>query len=59
MYYVSSYTVANGDDASMEKFLLDAVRRYCRSIELCSGYLRGFYGLKVVSQEGTSDRSTL
>ena len=53
---MSSYTFANGDDASMEKLLLDAVRRYCRSIELCSGYLRGFYGLKVVSQESAGAR---
>lgn len=51
MSYVSSYTFANGDELNMENLLLDAVRRYCRSIELCKGYLRGFYGLKVVSKK--------
>ena len=28
--------------------LVDAVRRFSRSIELCDDYLRGYYGLKVV-----------
>jgi hypothetical protein len=28
--------------------LIDAVRRFSRSIELCDDYLRGYYGLKVV-----------
>lgn len=39
----------------MEKHLLDAVRRFCRSIELCNGYLRGFYGLKMVSLDGNNN----
>jgi hypothetical protein len=25
------------------------VKRYCRSIELCESYLRGFYGLKLLT----------
>lgn len=28
--------------------LAESVRRFCRSIELCDGYLRGSYGLKLV-----------
>jgi ER membrane protein complex subunit 2 len=28
--------------------VVDAVRRFSRSIELCDDYLRGYYGLKVV-----------
>ena len=28
--------------------LVDALRRFSRSIELCDDYLRGYYGLKVV-----------
>ena len=30
--------------------LADALRRFCRSIELCDAYLRGYYGLKMVIQ---------
>ncbi|KAL8694144.1 MAG: hypothetical protein Q9218_001141 [Villophora microphyllina] len=29
--------------------LAESVRRFCRSIELCDGYLRGYYGLMVAS----------
>ena len=29
--------------------LSEAVRRFCRSVELCDDYLRGYYGLKLVS----------
>jgi len=32
-----------------EKLLAEALRRFCRSIELCDDYLRGYYGLKLVS----------
>ena len=31
------------------KLLAESIRRFCRSIELCDGYLRGYYGLKLVS----------
>jgi len=31
-----------------EKYLAEAFRRFCRSIELCDDYLRGYYGLKLV-----------
>lgn len=29
--------------------LSEAMRRFCRSVELCDDYLRGYYGLKLVS----------
>ncbi|KAG9518284.1 tetratricopeptide repeat domain-containing protein, partial [Aureobasidium melanogenum] len=32
------------------KLLADAQRSFCRSIELCDDYLRGYYGLKLTSQ---------
>lgn len=32
------------------KHLSEAVKRFCRSIELCDDYLRGYYGLKLVSR---------
>ncbi|KAJ8611893.1 hypothetical protein MRB53_037689 [Persea americana] len=36
------------DSSEKSRYLTEAVRRYCRSVELCSDYLRGFYGLKLV-----------
>ena len=30
------------------KTLSESIRRFCRSIELCDGYLRGYYGLRLV-----------
>lgn len=39
----------SGSTEVTEATLIDAMRRFCRSIELCDGYLRGYYGLKVVS----------
>lgn len=35
-------------DSSADKYLAEALRRFCRSIELCDDYLRGYYGLKLV-----------
>lgn len=37
-----------GDPALAEKYLSESFRRFCRSIELCDDYLRGYYGLKLV-----------
>ncbi|KAL8768120.1 MAG: hypothetical protein Q9209_005583 [Squamulea sp. 1 TL-2023] len=31
--------------------LAESVRRFCRSIELCDGYLRGYYGLKLATDK--------
>ncbi|KAI1169739.1 tetratricopeptide [Nemania sp. FL0916] len=31
--------------------LTEAVKRFCRSIELCDNYLRGYYGLKLTTQQ--------
>ncbi|KAF2757040.1 tetratricopeptide-like protein [Pseudovirgaria hyperparasitica] len=31
--------------------LSEALRRYCRSLELCDDYLRGYYGLKITCQK--------
>ena len=44
--YIST---SNSNDGSIGKILSESVRRFCRSIELCDGYLRGYYGLKIVS----------
>ena len=35
-------------DSDEVKLLQDSIARFCRSIELCDDYLRGYYGLKLV-----------
>ena len=35
-------------NADQLKALSESMRRFCRSIELCDDYLRGYYGLKLV-----------
>ncbi|KAF7514191.1 hypothetical protein GJ744_004516 [Endocarpon pusillum] len=59
-------SVAAGTESAQatQKLLADAVRRFSRSIELCDGYLRGYYGLKIASHRllenlDTSTSSTL
>lgn len=42
------YMAASASDSSPEKYLPESLRRFCRSIELCDDYLRGYYGLKLV-----------
>ncbi|KAF2221508.1 tetratricopeptide repeat domain-containing protein [Elsinoe ampelina] len=37
---------ANGEKT---RLVSQSLRRYCRAIELCDDYLRGYYGLKLVS----------
>ncbi|OAX84323.1 hypothetical protein ACJ72_01321 [Emergomyces africanus] len=43
--YVSS--ISSDNQETTMKLLADSVRRFCRSIELCDDYLRGYYGLKL------------
>ncbi|KAM0802582.1 hypothetical protein BDR22DRAFT_803141 [Usnea florida] len=43
------YISALSDNKNSEiSILTEAMRRFCRSIELCNGYLRGYFGLKMV-----------
>lgn len=44
--FISAGAVAGGD---LLKALSESMRRFCRSVELCDDYLRGYYGLKLVS----------
>lgn len=50
MQYVAASAAASGGsaDASSASYLAESLRRFCRSIELCDDYLRGYYGLKMV-----------
>lgn len=42
---------ARGNSAAVEQLrtLSDSMRRFCRSVELCDDYLRGYYGLKLTT----------
>jgi tetratricopeptide (TPR) repeat protein len=42
------YMAASANEAAADKYLAESMRRFCRSIELCDDYLRGYYGLKLV-----------
>ena len=47
--YLAGTSTTEGVEA--EKHLSQAVQRFSRSIELCDGYLRGFYGLKLATHK--------
>ncbi|KAH6892029.1 hypothetical protein B0T10DRAFT_482843 [Thelonectria olida] len=38
-----------GGESNSQKQLAESLKRFCRSIELCDDYLRGYYGLKKVT----------
>ncbi|KAI1312845.1 tetratricopeptide [Xylaria venustula] len=40
------------------KRLTEALKRFCRSIELCDNYLRGYYGLKLTIQQLLNEPSS-
>jgi tetratricopeptide (TPR) repeat protein len=42
------YMAATASESGADKYLAESLRRFCRSIELCDDYLRGYYGLKLV-----------
>ncbi|CAN8096071.1 unnamed protein product [Discula destructiva] len=44
-------TAAGADDNSIRKYLAESLKRFCRSVELCDDYLRGYYGLKLVTSK--------
>jgi len=43
------YMAATASESGSDKYLAESLRRFCRSIELCDDYLRGYYGLKLTS----------
>ena len=50
MHYAAA-TAANNGEGSPLKHIAESLKRFSRSIELCDDYLRGYYGLKLVSTE--------
>ena len=49
--YISGASDTAKDNAETVELLHSSVQRFCRSIELCDDYLRGYYGLKMVSSK--------
>lgn len=47
MQYMAA-TASGANEASSQRYMAEALKRFCRSIELCDDYLRGYYGLKMV-----------
>ncbi|CAF9924720.1 MAG: hypothetical protein HETSPECPRED_005670 [Heterodermia speciosa] len=43
------YMGLGNNESNAPKLLAESIRRFCRSIELCDGYLRGYYGLKLTT----------
>jgi len=39
----------SNDKSALAEGIGRSIKNYCRSIELCDNYLRGYYGLKLVS----------
>jgi len=46
--YVTANRAETGSGYQL-KMLSDSMRRFCRSVELCDDYLRGYYGLKLTT----------
>ena len=41
-----SSSSSSSDAAAAQRYAAESLKRFCRSIELCDDYLRGYYGLK-------------
>ena len=52
--YMAAENIAAEGDKKIPAVLADSMRRFLRSVELCDDYLRGYYGLKLVSDRMTS-----
>ena len=46
--YMAINSSGNGEDSLTVSAVAEAMRSFCRSVELCEDYLRGYYGLRVV-----------
>ncbi|KAE9971337.1 hypothetical protein BLS_004473 [Venturia inaequalis] len=49
LIYISTISNPSVNDGDLLRGLSESMRRYCRSIELCNNFLRGFYGLKLTT----------
>ncbi|PBP20901.1 tetratricopeptide repeat domain-containing protein [Diplocarpon rosae] len=53
------YMAAVAGEVGSDKYLAEAFRRFCRSIELCDDYLRGYYGLKLTTTRLLANQSAV
>jgi hypothetical protein len=55
------YTTADfkANAAELSRVISESMRRYLRSVELCENYLKGYYGLKLVSIPDVRDQLRL
>lgn len=44
-------SAGKGEGADGVKAVAESLRRFCRSVELCDDYLRGYYGIKLTSDK--------
>ncbi|MCJ1368555.1 hypothetical protein MMC16_007699 [Acarospora aff. strigata] len=47
--FLSASVATSANAGTPEVVLVDAMRRFCRSIELCDSHLRGYYGLQLTT----------
>ncbi|KAL1836074.1 hypothetical protein VTJ49DRAFT_5609 [Mycothermus thermophilus] len=50
LQYMAATASGGAANGSYQKYMAEAIKRFSRSIELCDDYLRGYYGLKLVSK---------
>ncbi|KAF2142112.1 uncharacterized protein K452DRAFT_249923 [Aplosporella prunicola CBS 121167] len=50
LLYLSTLA-GNASEGNALRGLSESMRRFCRSIELCDNYLRGYYGLKLTTKK--------
>ncbi|KAK4669447.1 Inositol phosphatase SIW14 [Podospora pseudopauciseta] len=50
-------TASGATGAPYQKQMAEAIKRFSRSIELCDNYLRGYYGLKLVTKRLLKDNA--
>lgn len=46
--YIAALAITSANPGESIRLLVESLKRFCRSIELCDNYLRGYYGLKTV-----------
>lgn len=51
LYKLTMATESSAAPLEVARGYAEAMRRYCRSIELCDNYLRGYYGLKLATKK--------
>ncbi|KAL1845599.1 Inositol phosphatase SIW14 [Paecilomyces lecythidis] len=49
LQYISALSTHADAQEDQQRLVVDSFRQFCRSVELCDDYLRGFYGIKVTS----------